>query len=193
MSAADFRRVQPAFQALRPSTVRRIGIEAEERLLPAMVTQDPAPLASAAWQMAIAFRSIGDLMEAEGGDHEALAVIGEDVADRLLTALEEVHRHVGRRVPAEKLAKRTFERFGARVETGQAAIGAATVEVVLPEGELAATVHVGQERPDAPVQIRGDVTAGQLDGTAHLGVLAALSSLAEALTPYLSESAARPL
>ncbi|MFD5566273.1 hypothetical protein [Kitasatospora griseola] len=184
-------KLQPAFAVLRPATVRRIGIEAEERLLPSMLEENPEPLAAAAWQMAIAFRALGDLIES--GSDQAVAT-GEDVATRLMSALEDVHRHLGRAVPAGRLAERSFERQVDRIDTGEAAIGAVTVEVVLAEGVRAATVHLGQERPDAPVQIRGDVKAGgQLDGAAHLGVQAGLELVARALAPYVEESAAHPL
>ncbi|MFI9333047.1 hypothetical protein ACIGZJ_36615 [Kitasatospora sp. NPDC052868] len=191
MSAAGHRRVQPAFAVLRAGTVRRIGIEAEEKLLPSMLEQNPEPLAAAAWQMAVAFRALGDLIES--GSDKAVAA-GEDVATRLMSALEDVHRHLGRAVPAGRLAERSFERQVDRIDTGEAAVGAVTVEVVLAEGVRAATVHLAQERPDAPVQIRGDVKAGgQLDGAAHLDVQAGLEMVARALAPYIEESATRPL
>jgi hypothetical protein len=191
VSAADGYRRAPAFQALTPRTVRRIAIDAQEVLLPSVVEEHPAPLANAAWQMSIAFRALGDLLES---DPDKAAAAGEDVATRLQDALAEVHRHLGRVVPAGRLAERTFERRLDQLDTGEAVIGAVTVEVLLPDAPRAATVHLSQERPDAPVQIRGDVKAGgQLDGAAHLDVQAALENLAQALTPYVEESAARPV
>ncbi|MFJ7280677.1 hypothetical protein [Kitasatospora sp. NPDC098663] len=192
MSAADFRRVQPTFQVLRPATVRRIGLDAQDKLLPSMLEEHPEPLAAAALQMAFAFRALGDLLEF--GPDKAVAA-GEDVATRLQSALEDVHRHLGRAVPAGRLAERSFERQVDRIGAGEAVVGAVTVEVVLPDdGGRAATVHLAQEQPDVPVQIRGDVKAGgQLDGAAHLDVQAALETVARALAPYVEKSAARPL
>ncbi|MFD0574810.1 hypothetical protein ACFQ0T_43125 [Kitasatospora gansuensis] len=158
MSGAEgHRRVQPAFQALTPGPVRRIGIDAQDKVLPSMVTENPAPIATAAWQMALAYRALGDLMESS--DPDKVVAAGEDVVTRLQSALEAVHRHLGEKVSAGLLAERSFERQMDRLDTGEAVIGAVTVEVVLPDGEHSATVHLGQERRGAPVQIRGDVKA----------------------------------
>ena len=184
-------RPRPRYEPLRPEAVHELATLAEHALLPAMLTGEPAPLTSAAWQMSTAYARIAVLLDEGQADHHA--EMAQDLADKLRDALREAHAHWASVQTSGQLAAHTTEHDSLALGD-QAVAGDATLTLSLPVGR-AITVQLEQEDHRSPTEgwtvVRSDspLLNAELSGADHLAIQAALDTIAQVLTAHLSDDA----
>ncbi|MGY5099447.1 hypothetical protein [Streptomyces sp. 900105245] len=184
---AASRDVLPPYAPVPAEALLELAQQIWTLVRPAMLTERPGWLPSAAWHAAVALGRIAVLLNDEAEDRHAEAA--EDLGEQLRIALSAAHRAWGRRMTSEELASWAT----ADVDEDRAVAGDAVLDLVLPVGQ---TIRVDLTQvPDGPLrgwtEVRTDspLLDGDLTGADHLAVRTALDTLARVLSRHLGEAA----
>lgn len=129
----------PRYRPLNADKLRELAKLAQDAVLPAQLNPDRGdPLATAAWQTAIALERVADALTADAPGPAA-----EELADRLASALSYAHGHWAAAVPENELRDQTERAVFDDLEN-QAVVGSAVVGLALPDedgGGVDVTLH----------------------------------------------------
>ncbi|OKI92074.1 hypothetical protein AMK18_32925 [Streptomyces sp. CB01249] len=160
---------------------------AAQVLLPAQLEEDPAPLASAAWQMSTAYDRIAALLD--GHEEERHVEMAEDLVSKLRDALRYAHAHWASLQSTDQFAARTSERDLDPLGIQQAVAGETVLQLSLPVGRTF-TVTLGEEDyRRTTVRSDSELLDTTVSGADHLAIKDALDTIAEVLSAHLREDA----
>jgi hypothetical protein len=186
---------RPRYAPLRHAEVSELAEQAAAVLTPAMLTETPDPLASAAWQAHIVLSRIATLLDPQLPAQDRATLI-DDLAHRGDAIRRDAHTLLAAEQTPAELAART-EQYLQDVCDVQAVVHSATVRAGLPDtGEVTVEIDtVGHLHPE-PGRPPGWTTWRSPSGhqltpagpLAHLEVASALAALGEALTAALGDA-----
>ncbi|MFI0976704.1 hypothetical protein ACH4SP_06710 [Streptomyces sp. NPDC021093] len=176
--------------APRPDVVTADAVHAVARLAEETFgplvhdTQDPGPLTTVTWQLAIAYRAIAALLldELPDADREETA---EELSDRLQIALHHSHLYRASRSTQRRLGAQT-RRTDAEIAFLQPLPTAATVTLTLRSGDTL-TATLGSEEATGFTTLSSDspLLDTTLEAHDHLELHTALDTVAQVLTRHL--------
>ncbi|MFI5806406.1 hypothetical protein [Streptomyces sp. NPDC051561] len=175
----------PRPEKVAAQLVEPVARAAEEAFGPLVHdTHDPGPLTTAAWQLAIAYRSIAALLLDELPDAEREET-AEELSDRLQIALHQSHIYRASRSTPRRLGAQTG-RTDAEISVLQPLPSAAKITLTLPSGE-SMTVELGSEEGTGVTTVRSDnpLLDTALEAHDHLELHTALDTVAQVLTRHL--------
>jgi hypothetical protein len=185
----------PRYQPLRCEDVKDLADIAASMLVRAMLTNEPGPLADAAWQAQIVLTRVAELLDPSPREGFDRAGAVEDVGSRGDSIRQAAHRLLAAENSADALADRTERDRVLRVGE-QAQVLSAQLRLLLPNAELG-TIDV--ELADADhTHVRPAWTTwrsdsqhlvGEVDSEAHLEIASALDRIGAVLTRALGEGA----
>jgi hypothetical protein len=180
----------PRYEPLRHEDVRDLADMASSVLISSMLTDDPGPLAAAAWQVQIALTRVAELLDPTPREGFDRAGTIEDLAARAAFVRQSAHR---------LLAGESVEALAARAEDHQvlvlgeqALVMSAQLRLELPNAG-AIDVELATAEDTAPGwttwRSPSPHLVGEVDGYAHLEITAALDAIGAVLTTALDEDA----
>ncbi|WP_281154706.1 hypothetical protein [Streptomyces sp. HYC2] len=178
----------PPYAPLNGEVVRELARQANALVRPAMLTDRPGWLLSAAWHLTIVLDRIGALADpAAGIDPDRRAAHAQDLAARLGMTLHFVHQAWDELASDRELAAWSRGRTDNALGQGEMVVGRAEVTLIDPDTGSPLTVQIGTAgtgsrpgftvlRADTPLPLDVDV-----DGVDHLAIQTALQSIGRVL------------
>lgn len=183
---------RPRYEPLRHDDVRDLADMAASVLIPAMLTDEPGPLADSAWQAQIALTRVAELLDPSPREGFDRAGTVEDLGSRGNSIRQAAHRLLAGE-PVETVAARTEER---RIDLmdDQALVMSARLRFGTPDVraidvELTTTDHAHPTPGWTTWSSPSPELVGEVDTYAHLEITAALDTIAEVLTAALDKDA----
>lgn len=186
---------QPRYQPLRHEDVKDLADMATSMLVSAMLTDEPGPLADAAWQAQIVFTRLAELLDPSPREGFDRAGAVEDVGSRADYIRRAAHRLLAAENSADVLAART-EQHRVLLVDWQAQVLSAQLRLMLPNAELGTTIDVelaaaghagGRWREWTTWRSDSPHLVGEVDAEAHLEIASALDTIGAVLTTALRE------
>ncbi|MFC8852409.1 hypothetical protein ACFT5D_05090 [Streptomyces sp. NPDC057144] len=186
-SAAPPDRLPPC-APLDAAAVRELARQANVLVRPAMLTERPGRLPSAAWHLTIALDRIGALADDSAGiGPDRRAALAQDLAVHLEMALHRAQRAWNELASDRELAAWSRGRTDNAMGQGEMVVGLAEVTLVDPDTGGPLTVRIGTAgggsrpgftvlRADTPLPLDADV-----DGADHLAIQTALQTIGRVL------------
>lgn len=178
----------PRYAPLDAAAVRELARQANTRIRPAMLTERPGWLPSAAWHLTIALDRIGALAD-DSADiaPDRRAAYAQDLAAHLELALHRAQRAWNELASDRELAAWSRGRTDNALGQGEMVVGHAEVTLIDPDTGGPLTVQIGIAgngsrpgftvlRADTPLPLDVDV-----DGADHLAIQTALQSIGRVL------------
>jgi hypothetical protein len=186
---------RPRYEPLRYEDVKDLADMTASMLVSAMLTDEPGPLADAAWQAQIVLTRVAELLDPSPREGFDRAGAVEDVGSRGDSIRRAAHRLLAAENSADVLADRT-EQHRVLLVGAQAQVQSAQLRLMLPNAELG-TIDVEVVDADHTHVPPGWTTwrsdsphlVGEVDAEAHLEIASALDAIGAVLTTALREDA----
>ncbi|MFE0453066.1 hypothetical protein ACFW2D_17630 [Streptomyces sp. NPDC058914] len=183
---------RPRYAPLTADAVHELGLLMDSVARPAILTDDPGPLAQAAWDLTTAVFRIGELLDEDSDAHRRWGrdELAHDLVDRLRDVLEHAQAYAADGVSVEQLAGRALARISDQLADEQWVVEDATVRLTHLNGDrVEVRIRQAEHRDLVPAGwtlLDTNRPLGELAGTEHLAIRTALDTIAETLTRPLA-------
>ncbi|MFG1804976.1 hypothetical protein [Streptomyces sp. NPDC049040] len=181
------------FAPLTAQALHELAALSNTVVLPALLTENPGPLAEAAGAVSVALERMADLLAADADVSPDWPVgreeLAQELAARLRTALHHAHAVAAESTTRDRLAAQTLGSRMGLFDDGQALPGGVSIDLYWPDGDRS-TVRIEHASftDDAPAGwtlLHSDRAVPELTGVQHLAIQTALETLAETLGRHL--------